>query len=58
MDEDEVSGWFEEYLSAFAASGRGERQPADIVGFYSAPLLVTTDDPVLWLHTSDEVVSG
>ena len=25
MDEADVSGWFDEYLDVFAASGRGER---------------------------------
>ncbi len=57
MEEGEARGWFEECLSAFAASGRGERKPADIVGFFSAPLLLTTDDLVVWLKTSDEVAS-
>lgn len=57
MDEGEVRGWFDEYLSVFAATGRGERHPADVVGFYSAPLLLTTDDLVVWLRTTDEVAS-
>lgn len=57
MDEDDVRAWFEEYLSAFAAAGRGERQPADVVGFYSAPLLLTTDDLVVWLRTTEDVAS-
>jgi hypothetical protein len=57
MDEPEVSDWFEQYLSAFAASGRGERPAADVVGFYSAPLLLTSDDVVVWLHTTDEVAA-
>lgn len=57
MGEREVEEWFERYLSAFAASGRGERRPSEIAGFYSAPLLLTTDDLVLWLRTTDEVAS-
>lgn len=57
MDEGHVRGWFEEYLFVFAATGRGERQPADVVGFYSAPLLLTSDDLVVWLRTTEEVAS-
>jgi len=57
VDEGEVRGWFEEYLALFAATGRGVRQPADVVGFYSVPLLLTTDDLVVWLRTRDEVAA-
>lgn len=57
MDVRDVSEWFEEYLSAFAASGRGERFAADVVGFYSVPLLLTSNDVVVWLRTSEDVAS-
>lgn len=57
MDEGAVSEWFEEYLSAFAACGRGECPPGDVVGYFTAPILLSSDDIVAWLRTSDEVTS-
>lgn len=57
MDEEAVRAWFEGYLSAFAASGRGERAGADVAHFFSAPLLLTTDEVVAWLRTGEEVTS-
>jgi hypothetical protein len=57
MDEGEVRGWYEEYVFAFAACGRGERQAADVAGFFSVPLLVTTEHVVVWLRTTNDVVT-
>jgi hypothetical protein len=57
VDRGAVEKWFEGYLSAFAASGRGERRASEVAGFYSVPLLLTTDDVVVWLRTTDEVAS-
>ena len=57
MDEGAVREWFEDYLSAFAASGRGERTAADVAPFFSAPFLLTTDEVVVWLRAGDEVAS-
>ncbi len=55
MEESGVRAWFAEYLAAFAAMGRGESRPGDVVARYSVPLLVTTDDLVITLETVDEV---
>ena len=57
MDERDVRAWFDEYLTAFAAAGRGELPPKDVVGFYAAPLLLTTEDVVARLVSSDEVAA-
>lgn len=43
MDADEVERWFGEYTAVFAAAGRGEREPADVLAFYDVPLLLSTD---------------
>ena len=44
MDSDGVSQWFGEYLDAFAACGRGERDTDSLLAYYGVPLLVTTDE--------------
>ena len=41
VDSDDVSRWFGEYLDAFAACGRGERDTASLLAYYGVPLLVT-----------------
>jgi hypothetical protein len=41
----------------FAACGRGERPTADLLEYYAAVVLLTTDDVVLTLRTDDEVAS-
>lgn len=53
----DLSAWFGGYLDVFAACGRGERPCADVLGFYAVPLLLTTDDVVLTLLSSDEIAS-
>jgi hypothetical protein len=56
MESSEVSRWFEEYLHAFAACGRGEADTASLLAYYGVPLLVTTDDGFFALTTADQVV--
>ena len=55
MEARGVRVWFAEYLTAFAALGRGDFRPGDVVGRYDVPLLVTTDDLVIKLETVDEI---
>jgi hypothetical protein len=57
VDSSDVSRWFAEYLDAFAACGRGERDPASLLAYYGVPLLLTTDDRVLALTSDDQVVA-
>lgn len=57
MDESEVGEWFSEYLSAFAALGRGQFRPGDVAAYYGVPLLLTTDDVIVSLGTRHEVVA-
>lgn len=51
----EVDRWFREYLSAFAACGRGENEAAGLLAYYGVPLLVSTDEGFAALTTGDEV---
>jgi len=53
-----VTRWFSEYLDAYAASGRGERDPASLLAYYGVPLLFTTDAGFLALTTDDQVVAA
>lgn len=57
MAENDVRDWFAEYLCAFAALGRGESRPADVVPYFGVPLLLTTDTGIIWLGTTDEVAA-
>ena len=57
MEAGEVEDWFAQYLSAFAALGRGESRPSDVVPYYGLPFLLTTDDVVVSLGTVDEVAA-
>jgi len=52
-----VSRWFDEYLDAFAACGRGEADTASLLAYYGVPLLMTTGDRVLALTSGDQVVA-
>jgi NTF2-like protein (DUF6841) len=58
MDSSDVSRWFDEYLDAFAACGRGERDPASLLAYDGVPLLLTTDDRCLALTSDDQVVAA
>ena len=55
MDEAEVSGWFGEYLDAFAACGRGERHVDSLLAYYGVPLLFTGDDGYFALASDNQV---
>jgi NTF2-like protein (DUF6841) len=57
VDNSDVGRWFGEYLDAFAACGRGERDTAALLAYYGVPLLVTTDDGLFALTTDDQVVA-
>jgi hypothetical protein len=59
VDSGDVSRWFaEEYLDAFAACGRGEREPDSLLAYYGVPLLLATDDGFFALTGDDQVVAA
>ena len=58
MDNSDVSRWFGKYLDAFAACGRGEREPASLLAYYGVPLLLTTDDGCVALTSDNQVVAA
>jgi len=58
VDSSEVSRWFGEYLDAFAACGRGEKDAAFLLANYGVPLLLTTDDGFFALTSDDQVVAA
>lgn len=57
VDSNDVSQWFDEYLAAFAACGRGETGAASLLAYYGVPLLLTTDDGFFALTSGDQVVA-
>ncbi len=58
MESSDVSKWFDEYLAAFAACGRGERDPASMLAYYGVPILFTSDRGMLALTSDDQVVGA
>ena len=58
MDDSDVSRLFGAYLDAFAACGRGERDPTSLLAYYGVPLLLTTDDGYVALTSDDQVVAA
>jgi hypothetical protein len=50
--------WFDAYLDAFAACGRGDTDELrPLLAYYGVPLLLSTDDAAVALTTEDEVLS-
>ena len=58
MDDAEVERWFGEYLVAYAACGRGERETGSLLEYYGVPLLITTDGGFFALAGAEQVVAG
>jgi hypothetical protein len=58
MDREEVSRWFEHYLSTFAACGRGEQEIPAMLNYYGVPLILTTDSGVSLVSQEEDVLVG
>ena len=58
VNNSDISRWFGEYLDAFAACGRGERDTASLLAYYGVPLLLATDDGYFSLTSDDQVVAA
>jgi hypothetical protein len=58
VNESDVSRWFDEYLGAFAACGRGEKGITALLDYYGVPLLLTTDGGFFALTSDDQVVAA
>ena|SRR6185503_13065348 len=57
MDAGAVNRFLNEYLEAFAACVRGEREIASLLAYYGVPLIITSDDGVIALTTDSDVVT-
>ena len=53
-----MSGWFGEYLDAFAACGRGEKDTDVLLAYYGVPLLLATDGGFFALTSDEQVVAA
>jgi hypothetical protein len=59
VDAGHLSAWFEGYLEAYAACGRGESGDLRaLLQYYGVPLLLTTDRAALALTTEDDVLDA
>lgn len=51
--------WFDEYLDAFAACGRGESDDlGPLLQYYGVPLVLTTDEAAVALVTEQQVLNA
>jgi hypothetical protein len=58
MDEVGIRAWFDQYLEALAARGRGESDDLRaLLEYYGVPLLVATDDAAHALTAAEDVTS-
>lgn len=58
MDGADVERWFAEYLAAFEACGRGERETGSLLAYYGVPMLATTDGGFFALTSAEAVVGA
>ena len=59
MDLPGLGAWFDEYLRAFAACGRGESDDLrSLLRYYGVPLVLTTDVGAFGLTTDEQVLTG
>jgi hypothetical protein len=58
VEDKAVRRWFGDYLDAFAACGRGEREADALLAHYGVPLLLATDDGFIALTGDDQVVAA
>lgn len=57
MDAGDVRHWFDEYLAAFEACGRGESEAPSLLAYYGVPLLITSDAGSFTMTSDDQVVA-
>ena len=57
LDAATVNRWIDEYLEAFGACTRGDRDMSVLLSRYGVPLIITTDDGVITLMTDDEAAA-
>jgi hypothetical protein len=54
-----VRAWFDEYLAAFAACGRGESDDLRLLlRYYGVPLVLSTDEAAIALVTEEQVLNA
>ena len=58
MENKDVSDWFDEYLEAFVACCRGDKETPTLLAYYAVPLLLTTDGGFYALTSDEQVVQG
>jgi len=58
VDSSDVRRWFGEYLDAFAACGRGEKDTDVLLAYYGVPLVLTTDGGSIALTSNEQVVTA
>ena len=58
MDVDDVRGWVDRYLDAFAMCVRGDAAPQELLEFYGVPIVLTMDAGARVLEDDDAVIGA
>lgn len=58
MTERDVRDWFGEYLDAYAACGRGDRETSSLLAYYGVPLVITSDAGCFALTAGEQVIAA
>jgi hypothetical protein len=56
VSDDASNAWLDAYLEAFAACGRGEREPAVLLEHFAPPVLLSTDDVSVRLTDDSDIL--
>jgi uncharacterized NTF2-like protein DUF6841 len=56
MDPTDIRKWFDDYLSAYSGSVRGERDTESMLAYYAVPLLLTSDTQSVVLLNQEQVL--
>lgn len=57
MEAHALKDWYDEYLATFVACARGEADVRSLLGYYAAPVIVTSDDGAVTLSTDEAVAA-
>lgn len=58
VESGDISRLFDEYVDAFAARGRVEKDTASLLGYYSVPELLAPDLGYVALTNDDQVLAA
>ena len=58
MDQADVKKWFDGYVAAFVAIGRGEADERRVLDYYAVPFVLSMDDGALHLTDEEQLLAA